>query len=93
MGLETHSIVEIRERFHKIGKDTPTMHWSHGVLWIDTNDKNDLDEIKDVMEAEVLSPGLDLIILMDYLKIIMVYFLSLLQLIMLGLIELRLGDE
>jgi len=57
MGLETHSIVEIKERFHKIGKDTPTMHWSHGVLWIDTNDKNDLDEIKDVMEAEVLSPG------------------------------------
>jgi len=57
MGLETHSIVEIKERFHKIGKDTPSMHWSHGVLWIDTNDKDDIDEIKDVMESEVLSPG------------------------------------
>jgi len=55
MGLETKSIVEIKERFHKIGKDTPSMHWSHGVLWIDTNDKNDIDEIKDVMESEVLS--------------------------------------
>ena len=57
MGLETHSIVEIKERFHKIGKDTPSMHWNHGVLWIDTNDKDDIDEIKDVMESEVLSPG------------------------------------
>lgn len=57
MGLETHSIVEIKERFHKIGKDTPTMHWSHGVLWIDTNDEKDISEIKDVMESEVLATG------------------------------------
>ena len=58
MGLETHSIVEIKERFHKVGKEAPTMWWEHGTLWIDTNDKDDIKEIKDVMESEVLSPGL-----------------------------------
>ncbi len=56
MGLETHSIVEIKERFHKVGKDVPSMHWQYGTLWIDTNDKSDIDEIKDVMISEVLAP-------------------------------------
>lgn len=54
MGLETHALVEIRERFHKIGKDVPNMNWEHGVLWIDTNDQTDISEIKDVMINEVL---------------------------------------
>lgn len=57
MGLETHAIVEINERFHKVGKTVPPMNWEYGVLWIDTDDKSDIDEIKDVMESEVLAPG------------------------------------
>ena len=58
MGLETHSIVEIKERFHKEGKDTPKMWWSNGTMWIDTNDTDDIALIKDVMEEEVLAPGM-----------------------------------
>ena len=54
MGLETHAIVEIKERFHKEGNAMPHMNWEHGTLWIDTNDKSDIDTIKDVMETEVL---------------------------------------
>jgi hypothetical protein len=50
-------MVEIKERFQKIEKETPSMYWSHGTLWIDTNQTEDLDEIKDVMESEVLMPG------------------------------------
>ena len=57
MGLETHSIVEIKERFHKIGKDAPTMWWEYGTLWIDNPSEDDIKEIKDVMESEVLSKG------------------------------------
>ena len=57
MGLETHSIVEIKERFHKENKDVPPMHWQYGTLWIDTEDTDDLRVIKEVMEDEVLNPG------------------------------------
>ena len=57
MGLETHSIVEIKERFHKENKDVPPMHWQYGTLWIDTEDTDDLRIIKEVMEDEVLNPG------------------------------------
>lgn len=56
MGLETHSIVEIKERFHKENRDVPPMHWQHGTLWIDTNSKEDIESIRDVMESEVLAP-------------------------------------
>ena len=57
MGLETHAIVEIKERFHKEDKALPYMFWEHGTLWIDTNDTSDIDTIKDVMENEVLNNG------------------------------------
>ena len=57
MVLETHSIVEIKERFHKVGKEAPTMWWEHGVLSIDNPAEGDIEEIKDVMESEVLMPG------------------------------------
>tara|TARA_X000000950_G_scaffold265280_1_gene339392 strand:- start:12529 stop:12780 length:252 start_codon:yes stop_codon:yes gene_type:complete len=57
MGLETHSIVEIKERFHKENRDVPPMHWQYGTLWIDTEDTDDLRVIKEVMEDEVLNPG------------------------------------
>ena len=57
MGLETHSIVEIKERFHKENRDIPPMHWQYGTLWIDTEDTDDLRVIKEVMEDEVLNPG------------------------------------
>ena len=55
MGLETHSIVEIKERFHKEGRSLPNMYWQQGTLWIDTEDTDDLRSIKDVMESEVLN--------------------------------------
>ena len=59
MGLETHSMVEIKERFHKEDKALPYMFWEHGTLGIDTNNKSDIDTIKDVMKTEVLAPGCD----------------------------------
>ena len=34
------------------------MFWQHGTLWIDTDDKDDLEIIKEVMEEEVLSQNL-----------------------------------
>ena len=58
MGLETHSIVEIKERFHKEGRSLPNMYWQQGTLWIDTEDTDDLRSIKDVMESEVLNHDL-----------------------------------
>lgn len=57
MGLETLSSVEIKERFHKMDRALPNMFWQHGVLWIDTEDTDDLRVIKEVMEDEVLAPG------------------------------------
>jgi len=59
MGLETHAIVEIKERFHKEGKAMPYMNWEYGTLWIDTNDQEDLNTIKDVMLNEVLANHCD----------------------------------
>ena len=32
MGLETHAIVEIKERFHKEGNAMPHMNWEYGCL-------------------------------------------------------------
>tara|TARA_A200000159_G_C7077371_1_gene236985 strand:+ start:324 stop:575 length:252 start_codon:yes stop_codon:yes gene_type:complete len=58
MGLETLSSVEIKERFHKMDRALPNMFWQHGVLWIDTEDTDDLRVIKEVMEDEVLSQNL-----------------------------------
>ena len=55
MGLETLSTVEIRERYHKVGKEVPNMHWQYGTMWIDTDDTDDLRIIKEVMEDEVLN--------------------------------------
>tara|TARA_B100001057_G_scaffold7217_1_gene6604 strand:+ start:7479 stop:7730 length:252 start_codon:yes stop_codon:yes gene_type:complete len=55
MGLETLSTVEIRERYHKLGKEVPDMHWQYGTMWIDTDDTDDLRIIKEVMEDEVLN--------------------------------------
>ena len=58
MGLETLSTVEIRERYHKLGKEVPNMHWQYGTMWIDTDDTDDLRIIKEVMEDEVLNYNL-----------------------------------
>jgi len=54
MGLETHSKVEIHERYHKEGLTPPPISWTNGTMYIDTNDQKDLDIIKDVMLTEVL---------------------------------------
>ena len=56
MGLETLSIVEIKERFHKENRDVPPMHWQYGTLWIETEDKNELELIKQAMVEDVLDP-------------------------------------
>ena len=55
MGLETLSTVEVRERYHKLGKEVPNMFWQHGTMWIDTEDTDYLRIIKEVMEDEVLN--------------------------------------
>ena len=55
MGLETLSTVEIRERYHKLGKEVPNIHWQYGTMWIDTDDTDALRIIKEVMEDEVLN--------------------------------------
>ena len=55
MGLETLSTVEIRERYHKLGKEVPNMHWQYGTMWIDTDDTDDLRIIKEGMEDEGLN--------------------------------------
>jgi hypothetical protein len=58
MGLETLATVEIRERFHKDDRPVPSFYWQHGTMWIDTDDTDDLRVIQEVMEDEVLAPGL-----------------------------------
>ena len=45
MGLETHSKVEIHERYHKEGLTPPSISWTNGTMFIDTNDEKDLDII------------------------------------------------
>ena len=57
MGLETHARVEINERYHKEGRAVPHISWTNGTMYIDTNDKKDLEIIEDVMLNEVLTPG------------------------------------
>ena len=58
MGLETLATVEIRERFHKLDRPVPSFNWQYGTMWIDTDDTDDLRVIQEVMEDEVLAPGL-----------------------------------
>ena len=54
MGLETLATVEIRERFHKLGRPVPSFNWEYGTMWIDTEDTDDLRVIQEVMEEEGL---------------------------------------
>ena len=57
MGLEILSSVEIKERFYKDNRPLPSFNWEHGTMWIDTEDRTDLDTIEEVMLNEVLAPG------------------------------------
>jgi len=57
MGLETLSSVEIKERFYKDNRPLPSFNWEYGTMWIDTEDRTDLDTIEEVMLNEVLGPG------------------------------------
>ena len=54
MGLETKSLDRINRQFREMNAVAPSMHWQHGTLWIDTNDKADLTIIKDAMLEDVL---------------------------------------
>lgn len=57
MGLETKSIIAIEKQFAELGASSPNMYWEHGTLWIDTNDKANLNVIKDAMLEDVLADG------------------------------------
>jgi len=57
MGLETKALHQIEKAFNEVGADTPKMHWQYGTLWIETEDKNDLELVKQAMIEDVLAPN------------------------------------
>ena len=54
MVFETTALDRINRQFREMNAVAPSMHWSHGVLWIDTNDESHLTIIKDAMLEDVL---------------------------------------
>ena len=57
MGLETKALDRINRAFEEVGSTTPKMYWQYGTLWIDREDKNELELIKQAMVEDVLAPG------------------------------------
>ena len=56
MSLETTALEKINQSFEAQGKSTPPMHWQYGTLWIETESKEDISKIEEVMKQDVLSP-------------------------------------
>jgi len=56
MGLETKALDRINRAFEEVGSTTPNMYWQYGTLWIETEDKNELELVKQAMEEDVLDP-------------------------------------
>ena len=57
MGLETKALDRINRAFEEVGSSTPSMYWQYGTLWIETEDKNELELVKQAMVEDVLAPG------------------------------------
>ena len=56
MGLETKALDRINRAFEEVGSSTPSMYWQYGTLWIETEDKNELELVKQAMVEDVLDP-------------------------------------
>jgi hypothetical protein len=57
MAFETKSLDAIADKFNNNGMNVPSMHWQYGTLWIETEDKNDLEIVKQAMTEDVLAGG------------------------------------
>lgn len=57
MAFETVSLDRINRQFNELGATTPNMYWQYGTLWIETENKNDLNIIRDAMIEDVLAPN------------------------------------
>jgi len=57
MAFETVSLDRINRQFNELGATTPPMKWQYGTLWIETENKNDLNIIRDAMIEDVLAPN------------------------------------
>jgi hypothetical protein len=55
MAFETVSLDRINRQFNELGATTPPMKWQYGTLWIETENKNDLNIIRDAMIEDVLA--------------------------------------
>jgi hypothetical protein len=56
MGLETKALHQIEKAFNEVGASKPSMYWQYGTLWIETEDKNELELVKQAMIEDVLDP-------------------------------------
>ena len=56
MGLETKALHQIEKAFNEVGASKPNMHWQYGTLWIETEDKNELELVRQAMVEDVLDP-------------------------------------
>jgi len=56
MALETTSLDRIERAFNEVGSPTPNMYWQYGTLWIETENKPDLELVKQAMTEDVLDP-------------------------------------
>jgi len=56
MGLETKALNQIEKAFNEVGASKPNMYWQYGTLWIETEDKNELELVKQAMVEDVLDP-------------------------------------
>ena len=54
MAFEKNSLIHIKEKFED-ENFAPTMWWQHGVLWADTNSKDDVELIKEGLEEYISS--------------------------------------
>lgn len=57
MAFEKVSLDRINRQFNELGATTPPMKWQYGTLWIETENKNDLNIIRDAMIEDVLAPN------------------------------------
>ena len=55
MAFETVSLDRINRQFNELGASTPPMRWQYGTLWIETENKRDLNIIRDAMIEDVLA--------------------------------------
>jgi hypothetical protein len=50
MGLEKNINCRIQEAFESERDFIPRMEWTHGTLFVDVDDKQDVDMIKEIMQ-------------------------------------------